>query len=129
MIEGIEFSDRGDALTEFEVKLLSTAKSDSPWVCVAQRLFRELGATAGSAALAVILDELGGEKVYVTPRRSFFERLWGIERDALICVLAIRRDDWNFAEIARHLGVSREYVRKVVAGKTQPAGPTAPPAP
>ncbi|RRN78560.1 hypothetical protein EIM50_13805 [Pseudoxanthomonas sp. SGD-10] len=115
MIEGIRFSDRGDQPTDFEIRLLAQASSDSQWITIGQRLMRELGPTAGARALAIVLDELGGEKVCVTTRRRFFEALWRDQRDELIRDLA-RRDGWTYRDIADALGVTYRLVRAVARG-------------
>lgn len=121
MIDEIRFSDRGQGVTDFELRLIAQSRSDSAWLHVARRLMSDLGVEQGARALVLVLDELSGEKVHVTPRRSFFERLWAIERDALIQDL-VTRQDWSHSDISRHLGVSRQYVSRI-AGRRQPRGP------
>lgn len=123
MIEGIEFSEKGAQPSDFERKLLAESRSESPWLSVARRLVRDLGADVGALALVAVLDEVGGEKLHVSTRRHFFESLWRIERDKLIRDLSTR-PDWNQADIARALGLSREYVRRVIE-KTPPQRTTA----
>lgn len=112
MIEGIEFSDRGDAPTEFELRLLERAEGSAAWVMVGKRLIAEFGREIGAKALAVVLDEVGGEKPHIPHRRHLFESLWREERDLLIVDLA-SREDWSFAAIGRALGVSRVYVKRL----------------
>ena len=118
MIEGIEFSDKGERPSDFEKRLLTESRSESPWLCVARRLMQDLGPEIGPIALVAVLDEVGGEKLHISTRRHFFESLWRIERDKLIRDLSTR-PDWNQADIARALGLSREYVRRVIE-KTPP---------
>ena len=123
MIDGIEFSDRGRAITDFEMRMLAESQSDAAWVTLAQRLMLALGPKAGCQAFALVLDELGGIHLRVPLRRDFFRGLWSQARDAMIVDLASRpTGGWSYAEIGRMLGVSREYVRKVVA--RQPDGAT-----
>lgn len=123
MIEGIEFSSRGRPVTEFEARMLAESKSDGAWVTLAQRLMLELGPKAGCQAFALMLDEIGGIHLRVPHRRDFFRGMWSQSRDAMIVDLASRpAGGWSYAEIGRMLGVSREYVRKVVA--RQPDGAT-----
>jgi hypothetical protein len=117
VIKGIEFSAGGDPPTDFEIRLLQASQAESPWVLVGQRLMLELGPRVGATALALVLDELGTEKIYVTPRRNFFERLWGVERDAKICALALR-NEWSYGEIAQMFKVSKQYVFQLVTGKS-----------
>lgn len=112
MIEGIEFSDRGQMPTEFELRLLERASGSAAWVMVGKRLIAEFGREIGAKALAVVLDEVGGEKPHIPHRRHLFEALWREERDLLIVDLA-SRDDWSFAAIGRALGVSRVYVKRL----------------
>ncbi|GEM_PF-1112719 len=115
MIDGIQFSDRGDAPTEFEVRLLQQTQGDTAWLVTGQRLMAELGAAAGARALAIVLDELGGEKLRVTQRRRFFEALWREQRDALVRDLATR-GDWTYRDIAEALGLSHRLVRAIAGG-------------
>lgn len=112
MIDGIEFSDRGEAPTEFELKLLERATGSAAWVMVGKRLVSELGPELGVRALVLVLDEVGGEKPHIPHRRHMFEALWREERDRLIVDLA-SREDWSFAAIGRALGVSRVYVKRL----------------
>lgn len=115
MIDGIRFSDRGDAPTDFEVRLLQQTQAEAAWVVTGQRLMAELGAAAGARALAIVLDELGGEKLCVTPRRRFFEALWREQRDALVRDLATR-GDWTYRDIAEALGLTHRLVRAIARG-------------
>lgn len=122
MIDGIEFSARGSRLTRFERQLLTCTRSRAAWVQVAQRLVVALGPDAGAQAFALVLDELGGERVYVPERRAFFVGLWRDDRDAMILDLASRGPGaWSKTDIANALGVSRQYVGKVLA--RHPRGP------
>lgn len=122
MLDEIRFSERGDRLTAFEVRLLVTAATPatSQWLCLAHRLVSMLGPEAGATAFAEVLDEFGTEKIHVPARRHFFVGLWRRERDALIRDMACR-DDWTHSDIARLVGVSPRYVRKL-CGKRDPGG-------
>jgi len=115
VIDGIRFSERGDQPTDFEIRLLEQADGESAWIVIGQRLIRELGPTAGARALAVVLDEVGGEKLCVTPRRRFFEALWREQRDALVRDLA-SREDWTYRDIAEALGLTHRLVRAIARG-------------
>ncbi|MFO0293811.1 MAG: hypothetical protein ACK51F_10765 [Rhodospirillales bacterium] len=79
------FSSRGELPTEFECGLFATAIAravasprpiDSPWLYIGQRI--------GVPALAVVFDELGGEKVHVPTRAAWFEGLAQQARDTRI---------------------------------------------
>lgn len=113
MIDGIEFSERGNPPTAFEVEQLRKADPFAPYIHVAHRLMRDLGDAAGAKAFAILLDELGGEKAKLPVRHRFFRRLWRAERDLLILTLATR-PDWCTADIGRLLGISRATVTAVV---------------
>jgi hypothetical protein len=79
------FSRRGDPPSAFECQLFAAAVDhaaqsarpiDSPWL--------QIGARISVPALAVVFDELGGEKVHVPTRAAYFEALAQAHRDARI---------------------------------------------
>jgi len=113
VIDGIDFSERGQAPTAFEVDQLRKANPMAPYIHVAHRLMRDLGDVAGAQAFAILLDELGGEKAKLPVRHRFFRRLWRCERDELILTLHTR-PDWTPTDIGKLLGVSRATVSAVV---------------
>lgn len=123
MIEEIHFSDRGEALTEFERRLLAQSNSSSVWLQIARRSMLELGVEHGARAIAIFLDEVGSEVLRVPDRKCFFRALWRLERDRLIVDLAAR-PDWSHTDIGAALGVSKQYVSKVVS--RQPRVPRVP---
>lgn len=125
MIERGGFSERGDAPTEFERRLLQTAAaSESPWDLVAARLVTDLGLEVGALALVAVLDELGGEKPHVPTREWFFRRLWAVHRDAQIADLKAREPRISASELGRRIGVSRQHasglLKRAQAGGTTP---------
>jgi hypothetical protein len=123
VIEEIRFSDRSESVTDFEQRLLAQSRSSSVWLQIARRAMQELGVASGSRALAIFLDEVGGEVLRVPDRKCFFRALWRLERDRLIVDLAAR-PDWTYPDIGAALGVSKQYVSKVVG--RQPRVPRVP---
>lgn len=120
MIDGVEFSDRGDTPTGFEVQLVETASALNHWVLIGRRLMTELGATAGLQALCVLLDELGGEKIHIPQRRHLFKSLWTRQRDEVIrSILSQPNPPWTITELAEHFGVSRPYCSRLGPGKPE----------
>ncbi len=105
----IRFSRRGDRVTDFERLLVSEcdviALTDirAVWLSIARRI--------GIDQLAIVLDELGTEKVHVPSRENFFGMLWQRQRDAEI----VRRlgNGEPAADIARDYGMSVRVVRHV----------------
>jgi len=96
------WSRRGEAVTAFEAGLV--ARVDAAALGDAARLWLELARAMGCEALLRLLDEVGGEKVHVPTRRSFFDALWRPLRDD-----AMRRaaaQGYSAAEIAPRFGVS-----------------------
>lgn len=96
-----QFSQRGDAPTETERGLLANATTDEGpdsrcvWVRIGQRI--------GVDALAVVLDELGGEKIYVPNRGKFFAALMRPVIAHRIHVMRSAGTPWS--EIATTLGI------------------------
>ena len=113
MIDGVEFSESGEAPTDFERRLIAQSESMTHWLVIARRLIAELGETAGLHAMCVLLDELGGEKIHIPRRRHLFVRLWRRERDGLIRQLAQPGSGWTINELAEHFGVSQPYASRV----------------
>lgn len=131
MVDGVEFSGRGEAPTEFEVELLlANAGRDATWMLVAKRLIEDLGEHAGACALVAVLDELSSEKVHVPSRQGLFRRLWWTERDRQIMACMLAEPKVSNAEVGRRFGVSRPHVtslRRQVAdanGRDAAAGRT-----
>ncbi|WP_337052468.1 helix-turn-helix domain-containing protein [Pseudoxanthomonas sp. USHLN014] len=87
---------------------------DTAWGALAVRLIRSHGPEMAARIMCQVLDELGPGKISVPMREKFFRDLWGSERDALIVQLA-GRPDWRIADIAATMGVSRQWVRRIVA--------------
>jgi hypothetical protein len=104
------FSRRGDAPTAYEVTLLNEAAQraavDSVWIIIAARI--------GADALAVVLDEIGGEKVSVPTREGFFRALHEPVRDARIAELLARGVPGRV--IAEQTGISPGRVSQIAAG-------------
>lgn len=109
------FSRRGEAPTEYEVALLAEAARDpraSVWALI--------GARIGAQALAVVLDELRGEKIWVPPREAFFASLYEPIRNARI--VALRAQGRPAAEVAREFGLTPQHVNRIVRCAAGPTG-------
>jgi hypothetical protein len=92
-------SIRGETPTEYEHQLFAAIDDPypvSPWAMIGKRL--------GIAALAVVLDEVGGGKVYVPTRKTFFQELAAARRDARIGELLAK--GMPMRDVARHVGLS-----------------------
>lgn len=99
------FSRKGECPTADELAILAraSANASSVWVAIAQRI--------GAAALFVVLDEIGGEKMHVPTREHFVHGLWvPMQRDT---ILALRAAGVPAREIAEQLNVSRRHVCNV----------------
>lgn len=111
----IRFSRRGERVTDFERLLVSgcdvIALTDirAVWLSIARRI--------GVEQLAIVLDELGTEKVHVPSRENFFGALWQRQRDADI----VRRLAGGEppATLAREYGMSVRMVRHVAQRSRQ----------
>jgi len=96
------WSRRGDGPSAFEVGLIERVDADA--LGEAPRLWLELARAMGCEALLQLLDALGGEKVHVPTRCSFFAALWRPLRDD-----AMRRavaQGHPASEVAARFGVS-----------------------
>jgi hypothetical protein len=125
----VAFSGRGEPVTDFEVALLAGYRGDLPLALLGQRLIEALGARTGCQALAITLDELGGDasetrlrRRYVPPRRSFFQQLWRPQRDAL--VLALVRAGYSYNAVAQQAGLTRQGVGRIVMDARRGGGAT-----
>lgn len=106
------FSEPGEPPTRFEVELLRDARSDAPWVVVAQRLMLLLGDELGAQVALTVLDELHGEKVSTPTRRGLLRRL---ARPQIVeSILDQKQRGQPDRVIGEHLGVSRQAVGRVV---------------
>lgn len=78
------FSRKGEAPTPDEVALIAAAANDpnNVWALIAARI--------GPAALCVVLDEIGGEKIHVPTREHFIRALWVPVRDLMVRDLIAR---------------------------------------
>lgn len=74
-----QFSRRGERVTDFERGLIECAAECSS---EAQGIWRTLARRIGVDALAVLMDEVGGEKIHVPTREYFFAELFRKMRDA-----------------------------------------------
>lgn len=107
-----KFSGRGDTCTPFEQALVDHNElDDSVWTTIAKRI--------GATNLAVVLDELGSEKIHVPTREDFFQRLYRPLRDAEIQYLA-DVVGLNQPEIAARLEVSQGLVSKALSRRRTP---------
>ena len=108
-----KFSAPGEALTAFELQLLANAKAGG-WAALGQRI--------GPAALAVLLEELGGTKQYIPARAGFFEQLYRQERDAEI--RAALEGGEPQAKVASRYRISQSRVSCIGrAGAARKSGP------
>ena len=114
MADSPEFSGQGDRPTRFESWLVQACEGDGHWEMAAQRLALELGPELAATALALVFDELGGEKVHVPRRDRFFRGLWG-ERMREWARARIELDGWTFEEVGAVLRVSRGSVARIVS--------------
>lgn len=112
MIDRPEFSAAGDRPTAFEVDVLARTTVEGDLVLLGKRLMQELGAEAGAAALAILLEELGEAKVTIPQRKGFWPRLWRQERRDLVLALSAR-PDWSDRDIATHLCTTVDVVRQI----------------
>lgn len=116
MIDEIQFSERGAHPTQFEQRLLATIAEESSVGAVGWRLVQRFGPEVGAAALAIVLDEIGGGLRFIPQRAEFFQRLWRRERDRLIVELAAR-GEWSHSDLSRMFGISRTRVTRIITGK------------
>ncbi|MCD7096951.1 hypothetical protein [Stenotrophomonas sp. MMGLT7] len=112
MIEGITFSGTGDRVTDLEIKLL--AQYEGKWALgtLGRRLIETLGAQVGAQALAIMLDELGPDRVYIAKREQFFGALWRQQRDDLI--RSMRANGYAIGEITQMLGIARSTANRAI---------------
>lgn len=112
------FSIRGEAPTDFECQLFLAALEraaasarpvDSPWLSIGQRI--------GVPALAVVFDELGGEKVHVPTRAAWFEALAQAQRDTRIRELLAA--GVPHVTIAAEFQLTKGRVSQIAAGVKQ----------
>lgn len=106
------FSGPGEPPTSFEITLLREARSDAPWVVVAQRLMALLGDELGARVALTVLDELHGEKVSTPSRRGLLHRL--ARPQVIESILDQKQRGVPDRAIGEHLGVSRQAVGRVV---------------
>lgn len=107
-----DFSEPGELPTDFEIALLRDARSDAPWVVVAQRLMTLLGDRLGAQVALTVLDELHGEKISTPSRRSLLRRL--ARPQILEMIFDQKQRNTPDRDIAERLGVSRQAVGRVV---------------
>lgn len=107
-----DFSEPGEPPTSFEVALLRDARSDAPWVVVAQRLMVLLGDEMGAQVALTVLDELHGEKVSMPSRRGLLRRL--AKPQIIESILDQKQRGAPDRAIGEHLGVSRQAVGRIV---------------
>lgn len=109
-----EFSRRGEKPTAYETALLAEAAAhptvESVWVLI--------GARIGVEALAVVFDELAGEKIFVPPRAAFFGSLYEPRRNTRIAEL--RAQGISTAQIARAFGITPQGVNKILRNMKGP---------
>lgn len=106
-----EFSRRGEAVTAFERSLVEQSAMDRPtrdadlWICIAKRI--------GVDNLVAVLDELGGEKVHVPTRSSFFAALYRPVRNRQIADMRSQTGA-SLRAIGRELNLSATAVHKAL---------------
>jgi hypothetical protein len=108
------FSRRGEPATEFEVQLLThgAVDADNVWLEIGRQLVVDLGLVAGVAALLVVLDTLGTEKVHVPSRAAFFQRLYRPRREADILEM-LEEDGASLATVSHAVRLSKSRVSQI----------------
>lgn len=97
------FSRQGEPCTAFERQLVEVAGDESAlWLVLTRRI--------GLDAAVAIMDECGGEHVYVPSRNGFFAALLAEVRAAEIVRRLSARD--RPVDVARDLGMTRQAVDK-----------------
>jgi hypothetical protein len=108
-----ERSERGNPTTQLERELLAAAAStpscSNAWLIIGHRI--------GADALAVVLDELAGEKVHVPSRADFFGALVRERTDAQIRELYAQGRTAN--ELAARFGIKPRTVWWILQGRPQ----------
>lgn len=113
MVGNDRFSRRGGVATEFEQRLLAQASDDdNVWLQIGQRLVADLGPLAGMAALLVVLDTLGTEKVHVPGREAFFQRLYRPLREADI-VEMLEQPGASLETVGRAMRLSKGRIAQI----------------
>lgn len=108
----IQTGNRGSACTADERALVEQSgehvysDSTTTWLLLAQRI--------GVEALVAVLDELGGEKVHVPQRGTFFAELYRPIRNAQIRQL--RAQEMGLSEIGAVMQMDRRRVWEVLSG-------------
>lgn len=103
-------SRRGESPTQLEIELV--AHVDTSRITEARQIWVSIAQRIGLAALYVILDELGGEKIHVPSRDLFAANLLREQRDAQIRDLLSRGH--RMSEVARLMGCSKQSVSRAV---------------
>lgn len=102
-----DFSRKGHACTAFERALVDAASTECEghalWVALARRI--------GVDQVAAIMDEVGGEKVHVPTRGSFFEGLFAAVRRTEIARRLANGE--NPTAVGRDYGMSRQAVSNI----------------
>lgn len=107
-----KFSTRGEPVTQFERELVATCAMEFPesmsdvWVLIARRI--------GVDALAIVLDEIGMEKIHVPSRVQFFLALYRPHRNRMIRELAAAGE--SHREIAKRFGLTKFAVTSALSG-------------
>jgi len=107
-----DFSHRGEPVTVFEMRLVSEAainprpeKTSELWIAIAKRI--------GIDNLAIILDELGTEKVHVPSREEFFAALYRPLRNRQIVDMR-QATGASLREIGKSFGLTHKAVALVL---------------
>ena len=101
-------SIRGENPTEYEAQLFAACDDaeTSSWTMIGRRI--------GLPALCVILDEVGGENLYVPIREAFFQRLATTKRDTRIAEL-LATGKMTQRAIAEHFGLTHNRISQIAS--------------
>lgn len=108
----VQFSRRGERVTDFEQQLVDQAGAARPerdsdlWLHIAKRI--------GVANLAAVLDEFGGEKVHVPTRENFFAALYRPLRNRQIIDMR-NSTGASLREIAQAMNLSHTSVKNALS--------------
>ena len=112
------FSRRGEPVTVFEAQLVAESVIARPeriselWVQIARRI--------GVDNLALILDEIGGEKVHVPTREEFFAALYRPLRNRQIVDMR-HETGRSLREIGKFFNLTHKAVALVLESATDDA--------
>lgn len=107
-----DFSRRGEKPTQLELALVASTPVEASGDGVA--LWLGIAQLIGAAALAIVLDEAGGEKLHVPTRVNFFGALYRRQRDRII--LERRASGESLEAVGRDFGLTAARVSQIALG-------------